>query len=242
MVAGCALAQHGPDAPTNASFLGSIEAVARAAERLIETAPELARALVAEDPQRLCALGAGALRATAKEACLKVTELTDGAIASFSDTWLGVRHGPLSAVNERTLVLGSLSGSATRRAYELDFLRELEAKRLGARLAVVAAARPTELPPGVRCATFSEERETSEAVPDDLRPLVDVVFAQILGLYASLHHGLTPDRPSRRGAIQRVVAGFRLHPWSDEAELAPRPPKPGSSTREDGARAARGRA
>lgn len=242
MVAGCALAQHGPAAPANASFLASIDAVARAAERLIESAPELARALVAEDPQRLCALGADALRATAKEACLKVTELTDGAIASFSDTWLGVRHGPLSAVNERTLVLGSLSGSAYRRAYELDFLRELEAKRLGARLAVVASARPSELPASVRCATFGDGRAAGEEIPDELRPLVDVIFAQILGLYASLHHGLTPDRPSRRGAIQRVVAGFRLHPWTEEAELAPRPPQAGAPAREDGARAAHGRA
>jgi tagatose-6-phosphate ketose/aldose isomerase len=196
---------------------------------------------MAEDPQRLCALGADALRATAKEACLKVTELTDGAIASFSDSWLGVRHGPLSAVNERTLVLGSLSSSAYRRAYELDFLRELEAKRLGARLAVVAAARPSELPPSIFCATFADEREASEKVPDELRPLVDVIFAQILGLYASLHHGLTPDRPSRRGAIQRVVAGFRLHPWSGEAELAPRPPQAGTAPRGDGVKSARGR-
>ncbi|MBK9384968.1 MAG: SIS domain-containing protein [Planctomycetes bacterium] len=238
MVAGLTLAQRGPEAESDECFLAQIDRIAEAAERLIERAPSLAQALVAEDPLRLCALGADALRATAKEACLKVTELTDGAIASFSDSWLGVRHGPLSAVNERTLVIGSLSTSAYRRAYEIDFLRELESKRLGARLAVVAPFRPTELPESVRCVSFgpattsgAEAAAGGEAIEDELRPLVDILFSQVLGLYASLHHGLTPDRPSRRGAIQRVVAGFQLHAWSAEAELAPRPPQSGNAGR-----------
>ncbi|MBL8900009.1 MAG: SIS domain-containing protein [Planctomycetes bacterium] len=243
MVAGLALAQRGPEAESDERFLAAIDRVADAAERLIERAPGIAQALVAEDPLRLCALGADALRATAKEACLKVTELTDGAIASFSDSWLGVRHGPLSAVNERTLVVGSLSTSPYRRAYELDFLRELSSKRLGARLAVVAPCSAEELPEGVRCASFgAATASAAEAIEDELRPLIDVVFAQVLGLYASLHHGLTPDRPSRRGAIQRVVAGFQLHSWSAEAELAPRPPQSGNAGRGVEARRAPGRA
>lgn len=224
MVAGLSLAQHGPTAPTRLAFLQSIDEVAAAAERLIERAPEIASALAAEDPLRLCVLGADALRATAKECCLKVTELTDGAIASFSDSWLGVRHGPLSAVNERTLVLGSLSTDSYRRAYEIDFLRELEAKRLGARIAVVADQRDEDLPASVRCAHFGSADAKDAPIVDELRPLVDVIFAQVLGLYASLHHQLTPDRPSRRGAIQRVVAGFRVHAWGGRDCIAPASP------------------
>jgi len=44
--------------------------------------------------------------------------------------------------------------------------------------------------------------------------LVDVVFAQSLGLRQSLQFGLTPDNPNVAGVVSRVVKGVRIHPWA----------------------------
>ena len=43
------------------------------------------------------------------------------------------------------------------------------------------------------------------SVPDLYRPMLDVIFGQLLGLFASLNAGLRPDTPSPTGAISRVV-------------------------------------
>jgi tagatose-6-phosphate ketose/aldose isomerase len=80
------------------------------------------------------ALGTGALAGAAAESALKVLELTAGRIATFAESYLGVRHGPLSAVNGETLVVAYVSGDARRRGYELDLLAEIGAKRLARRI------------------------------------------------------------------------------------------------------------
>jgi tagatose-6-phosphate ketose/aldose isomerase len=50
-----------------------------------------------------------------------------------------------------------------------------------------------------------------DRVADQYRPPLDVMFGQLLGLFASLRHGLKPDHPSPSGAITRVVAPIRLY-------------------------------
>ena len=47
---------------------------------------------------------------------------------------------------------------------------------------------------------------------DDLyRPVLDVLFGQLLGLFASLRTGLKPDTPSPTGAINRVVQNVSIY-------------------------------
>ena len=53
------------------------------------------------------------------------------------------------------------------------------------------------------------------AVPDALRPPLDVIFGQLLGLFCSLEAGLKPDTPSPTGAISRVVSHVRIHSTRD---------------------------
>jgi tagatose-6-phosphate ketose/aldose isomerase len=52
----------------------------------------------------------------------------------------------------------------------------------------------------------------ASAVPDALRPPLDVIFGQLLGLFCSLEAGLKPDTPSPSGAISRVVSHVKIHP------------------------------
>jgi tagatose-6-phosphate ketose/aldose isomerase len=52
---------------------------------------------------------------------------------------------------------------------------------------------------------------TNFQVADDYRAPVDVIFAQMLGLFFSLHRGLKPDCPSPNGAISRVVEAVSIY-------------------------------
>src|SRR5215211_932265 len=71
-----------------------VEELAAAAERFRGAAADAAARLT-----KFCFLGTGALRAVAVESALKVLELTAGRVCTWSESYLGVRHGPLSAVD-----------------------------------------------------------------------------------------------------------------------------------------------
>jgi tagatose-6-phosphate ketose/aldose isomerase len=47
--------------------------------------------------------------------------------------------------------------------------------------------------------------------PDDYLAPVDVIFGQLLGLFASINAGLRPDQPSPDGTISRVVSHVKLY-------------------------------
>jgi tagatose-6-phosphate ketose/aldose isomerase len=48
-------------------------------------------------------------------------------------------------------------------------------------------------------------------VDDTYRPVLDVIFGQLLGLYCSVAHQLQPDSPSAGGVINRVVQTFQIY-------------------------------
>src|SRR5829696_4683536 len=168
-----------------------VEELAARAEGFLGAAADAAAGLAAERFKKFCFLGTGALRAVAVESALKVVELTAGRVYTWSESYLGVRHGPLSAVDSRTLVVGFLSGDDRRRAYELDLLGEVKGKGLAGRIvAVWAGAGPpsggfdASLPLGL-----------AGGFDDLYRPPLDVIFGQLLGLFSSLGEGLEPDAP-----------------------------------------------
>jgi D-galactosamine 6-phosphate deaminase/isomerase len=184
-----------------------VEDLAGAAERFTGAAADAAARLAAGRHKKFCFLGTGALRAVAVESALKVLELTAGRVYTWSESYLGVRHGPLSAVDGETLVVGFLSGDRRRRAYELDLLREVKGKRLAGRIVAVC---PAGAPPS---GEFDESISLALAESfDDLhRPPLDVIFGQLFGLFNSLAQDLKPDTPSPKGAISRVVERVRIH-------------------------------
>lgn len=179
-----------------------VTALAAAAEMLLADFPGVLRRLAEMGFERVIFLGSGRLRASAGEAALKLLELTAGRVATFHESFLGVRHGPLAVLNHRTLLVGFLSSDAEERALELNLIAEARQKSLAGRIALVA---PEDTP---RARSLSDDLLLLSAaeVPSHLRPLLDVVTAQILALFASLAHGLWPDSPSPNGAIARVVA------------------------------------
>lgn len=185
--------------------LDSLVASGRA---LLPRAASLASELVQENYQQACFVGSGLLAGTAKESALKVLELTAGKVQTMSQATLALRHGPMAALQHHTLFVSLVSSQPQRRKYEIDLLREIGAKELVATRVAVSLDNPESLQadaekiltPGI-----------DAAVADSYRPVLDVLFGQLLGLFASLHHGLKPDHPSPSGAISRVVQSFGIY-------------------------------
>lgn len=165
------------------------------------SAEELSRARY----ERVVYLGDRELGGLAREAALKLLELTDGRVVAIPETPLAFRHGPKAFINDRTLVIVFLSNDAYARAYELDLLAELRRDGIAAKVVALTAgdiARPGEIVvAGARAAS-------------DLAlcfPLV--VFAQRLAMLASMALQLKPDSPNARGVVNRVVQGVTVYPW-----------------------------
>ena len=182
------------------------EALVKASNAFLVVAGACAQKLAGGGFRRLCVLGSGALAGVAKESALKVLEMTAGGVKTMTETVLGLRHGPMAALDRDTLLVCFASSDPRRQKYEADLLREVGNKGIVAERVVVGPASSTQLP---ECS----ERFLGipDGIPDLYRPPVDVLFGQLLGLYFSLAHGLKPDAPSPRGVISRVVGEFKIY-------------------------------
>jgi tagatose-6-phosphate ketose/aldose isomerase len=163
-----------------------------------------ARRLASQVPTRVMVLTSAALVPLAKEIRLKVLEMTAGKTVAVEETFLGVRHGPMSFLRPDSLVLCVLSADNERRRFEVDVLRELRQKKLGHAIVVGTVASNGD---------FGRDFIPAMApdLPDDLRAPFEIVFAQLLAYHLSLASGLDPDNPSPDGVITRVVKRFQLH-------------------------------
>ena len=190
------------------SFEEDTRAVANAWRRLLGPANALAEQLAGRRFSTVYYLGSGALNGVARESALKLLELTAGRVRSCSETFLGVRHGPLSALDGKALLVALVSSDPRVRRYELDLLREVREKRLAEETVIIA-----QKPEPALCATgsFVLNLEIDRKVVDDHLAPVMVLFGQLLGLYSSIAQGLRPDAPSPDGVINRVVSGVEMH-------------------------------
>lgn len=175
---------------------------------LLAPAANLSAQLAKEGYSRVCFLGTGALHATAQECALKVLELNAGRITTLAESFLGLRHGPMSFLNEQTLVCAFISSDKARRRYELDLLEEIRDKRLAKDLVVLSPLPAAEIR---HLTAHVLELEAPTEFDDDCRPPVDVMLGQLLGLFLSIQNGIQPDTPST-GAISRVVSHVRIYP------------------------------
>ena len=116
-------------------------AVRAPARTRIRRGADVARELVDAGFDRIVYLGGNALHGLAREAALKMLELTDGQVVAMHETPLGFRHGPKTIVNESTLVVMFISNDPLVRAYDLDLLRELRGDGRARRVFAIGAQR-----------------------------------------------------------------------------------------------------
>jgi tagatose-6-phosphate ketose/aldose isomerase len=182
---------------------GQVERLAAAAEQVLDSADRLT-ALADHGYERVVYLGSGPLRGLAREAALKMLELTAGRVVSYFDSALGFRHGPKAVLHDRTLAMVFRSGDPYTRQYDADIITELE-EALGAEHVVTVSATGVGAPVGVPLHGLDH-------VPDAPLTLPFVLVAQLLALRCSLAGGLTPDNPFPDGEVNRVVQGVTVHP------------------------------
>jgi tagatose-6-phosphate ketose/aldose isomerase len=165
---------------------------------------KVAQRLASKPPSRVMVLTSAGMAPLAQEASLKVLEMTAGRTVAINDTFLGVRHGPMSFLRPDSLVLCVLSSDVVRRRFEEDVIHELRQKKLGHTIVVGATPPNSDLGHDLIPAMAPE-------LPDDLRGPFEIVFPQLLAYHLSLASDLNPDDPSPDGVITRVVQRFQLH-------------------------------
>ncbi len=187
-------------APINARLVA-------AGRGFLETAADAAESVSAMEFDRVCFVGSGSLASVARESALKVLEMTAGQIKTMSETVLGLRHGPMAALDARTLFVCFVSEDRRRALYARDLLVELGEKQVTAQRIVIApSASRAEMTP---CSELFLGLE--DDIADVYRPALDVLFGQLLGLFCSVAQGLKPDAPSPGDVINRVVQKFRIY-------------------------------
>lgn len=189
-----------------------VEKIAEIGSRKMAQFAEITAQLAAKAFSRVCFLGTEALQAVADESALKVLELNSGRIATLAQSALGLRHGPLSFVNNETLIVAYLSGEKQRQQYELDLLEEMQAKSLGAETLIVTPQANTRID---RITKNVLSLDAPEDFPDFCLPAIDIVAGQLLGLFFAIQNGITPDSPST-GAISRVVSHVKIYSHAGE--------------------------
>ena len=177
------------------------------AEILLRYADPIARVARAEYRSAVY-LGSGCRYGSARESALKMLEMTAGAVTTFPETYLGLRHGPMAAVDEGALVVCFLASDPLVRAYEADLVRELDRKKLGGRKVLVGHRVPVDL---VGPNDLVVDLPAPDTLTDDAAPVLDVLVGQLLAFFRCLSIGLRPDMPSDDGVISRVVESFAIH-------------------------------
>jgi tagatose-6-phosphate ketose/aldose isomerase len=185
---------------------GRIGAIAQATRRVIQDTQAPLADLAKNKFDRVVYLGSGPFQSLAREATLKLGELTNGAVATCFDTPLGFRHGPKTFVNSRTLVVVFVSNDALTRKYDLDLIDEVRRDGRAARV-IEVTTRPRN---DVIRDTLQVHGLADAADVELLWPYVAI--AQIYAFHQSRTLGLSPDNPNKEGTVNRVVQGVRLYP------------------------------
>jgi tagatose-6-phosphate ketose/aldose isomerase len=197
VLAGLVLAQPGAVSAT-------VEAFSKHATELLPDLDRACRQEAAHVRDRIVILSSSPLLGWAREAGLKMLEMTAGRFPVVTETYLGLRHGPMSFVKADTLVLCLLSSDPVRRRYEIDLIRELRAKKIGHLVGIIDPAGSEGLFDKVIPAVAPQ-------ADDSLRTPYEIMGPQLLGYHMSLRIGLNPDNPSPEGVINRVVQGVKIH-------------------------------
>jgi len=134
--------------------------------------------------ERFYFLGSGNRYGLACEVNLKMKEMTLTHSEPFH--FLEFRHGPMSMVNENTLVVGILSDA--NRAHEAKVLSEME--MLGATVASLGES--------------DADVEFVSEIPENIRGVLYLPVLQLMAFYRSAAKGLNPDKPNNLTAVVKL--------------------------------------
>ena len=136
------------------------------------------------DFDRFYFLGSGIRYGLACEVNLKMKEMTLTHSEPFH--FLEFRHGPMSMVNENTIVVGLLSDA--NRGHEARVLAEM--KMLGATVIALGES--------------DADVELGSQIPESVRGVLYLPVLQLLAFHRSVAKGLNPDRPNNLTAVVKL--------------------------------------
>ena len=166
-------------------LLTAMEALPAVGERLLRDYDSLAREMGENlDFDRFYFLGSGVRYGLASEANLKLKEMTLTHSEPFH--FLEFRHGPMSMVNDRSVIVGLLSDK--NRRHEQAVLDEM------------AALRGHILALGEDDASIAFH----SGLPELIRNVLYLPPLQLMAFYRALAKGLNPDRPQNLTAVVRL--------------------------------------
>ncbi|MCG8347346.1 MAG: SIS domain-containing protein [Chloroflexales bacterium] len=162
-----------------------------AVDQLLTTYQGLARHYgEATHIERFFFLGSGPQHGIAREAMLKMKEMS----LAYSEAYhtLEFRHGPMSMVNEHTLVIGLVSEEAAQQ--ELAVLADM--RRHGAHTLTIVdqLTEDADEPPNQTIVLNSQ-------LPAWARVILYLPVLQLLSYYKAMASGLDPDRPTNLDAV-----------------------------------------
>jgi tagatose-6-phosphate ketose/aldose isomerase len=203
VLAGSGLGGHADEA----GWPSGVWRLAECVQRMFDTQAGALAAVAYGSFDQAVFLGSGGALGAAREAALKMLEMTGGRVGTMAETFLGLRHGPMSSLDENTLVVAFLSPDPAVRAYEYDLLRELTRKRLGQVRVLVGEGIAEDV---IGAQDVAVDLQGLQAGDDALPLLADVVVGQTLAFFRCLALGGKPDAPAQ-GVLTRVVESFALH-------------------------------
>ena len=188
------------------AWKSQVELASEYAEKLIENYQGLIEKISALDFKRAIFLGSGPIMGVAREAHLKLQEMTNGKVICKFDSFLSFRHGPKVVLDETALLVYFFSNDEYVFRYEQDLARSVAKDH---KLMAVVGISETKTDMDVIDFELIMS-DKAGALDESFLGLCDLVPAQLLGYYKSLSLGLNPDQPSD-GAIHRVVQGVTVY-------------------------------
>jgi glucosamine--fructose-6-phosphate aminotransferase (isomerizing) len=166
-------------------LLDDMSSLPEIGERLIRDFDAAARQIGENlDFDRFYFLGSGIRYGLACETNLKMKEMTLTHSEPFH--FLEFRHGPMSMVNEKAVVVGMLS--ERNFSHEQAVLNEMQA--LGGKI--------------VGLAESGADVNFRSGIPESVRGVLYLPVLQMMAFYRSLAKGLNPDRPNNLTAVVQL--------------------------------------
>ncbi|MFF3021837.1 SIS domain-containing protein [Gottfriedia sp. NPDC057948] len=190
-----------------------VDELIQAGHSIISGSEQSIKQLANSSFQKVVYLGSGVFEGLAREASLKLLELTGGTIPSTFDTSLGFRHGPKSILDKDTVVFVFLSCNPYTRQYDLDILEEIYKETNRGKVVAISSLKDQVAEEYSDLFYYVDLPKISE---DIFLTFPFILYAQTFAMYKSINLGFSPDNPSPLGVVNRVVKGVTIHPFANE--------------------------
>ncbi|MBL7698501.1 MAG: SIS domain-containing protein [Chitinophagaceae bacterium] len=194
-----------------------VDLLASYAEKIITEYTPALKKVAQMDFDRVVVLGSGPLQGAAREAHLKIQELSAGKVICTCDSFLGVRHGPRAVISPTTLLIYLFSNNEYAHQYEIDLVKSVSEGEKGIFSIGISESPVKEIDLGLGINLSNGTDKLNEG----LLAICSVLPAQILGYFKSIQLKLKPDNPSENGTITRVVQGVTIYnfPANEESRV-----------------------